>query len=141
MELRPEGLPETLDSGVRPASRNPFLKSGNNLSKRSRTKNLIPFWLRRNWSDEAHNVTWRTQHNKTTYQLLVRFHQEIPAFVHDPNPLTPINQRIALFLDLLNGAPSLNRDHEPGNESAPEPAWCIGHLVVPAHCADASAIV
>ena len=90
---------------------------------------------------KGRNATRVTQHHQITYQLLVRFHQEMPSFVHDPNPLAPINQGIALFLDLLNSAPSLNWHHEPGDESTPEPARCVGHLVVPAHCADVSAIV
>ena len=74
--------------------------------------------------------------NFTTYQLLVRFHLKVSSFVHDPNPLAPINQGVAFFFNLFNRAPSLDGHYQPGDEATPEAAGCVGHLVVPAHCSD-----
>lgn len=80
--------------------------------------------------------TLTEKENFTTYQLLVRFHLKVSSFIHDPNPLAPINQGVAFFFNLFNRAPSLDRHYQPGDQATPEAAGCVGHLVVPAHCSD-----
>ena len=64
-------------------------------------------------SSRSH-TTQITQKRHTTYHLFVRFHLEVTAFVHHSNALSPVNQGITLFFNMLNSAPPLDRHYESG---------------------------
>lgn len=113
------------------------------MSKWESVYSLWSAWqIRKIWQQPTNqgHTTRETQNHHATYQLLIWLHLEITSFVHNSNSLAPVNQRIALFLYLLNCPPSLHWNYKPGDQPAPEAARGVGHLVVPAHGGDFFAV-